>query len=361
MDMHDTQALLRQLRLDDAAVPQPSPATRPEGMRKLYTGGALVALAVLTTLAAQSLFATSSSAPDLPADGNSAIAQAKPGTAGVDALMKPASAPVQAGALDASGYLVASREATVSTKVTGRIMNVLVKEGDTVKAGQAIAQLDDSNARVQLALARTRLKTAGVGLHAKELARDKARSELNRKKALLSAQFISAAEVERATSDLDSATAEVRAAELHIASEKRGVEAAALSVRDLRVDAPFAGVVTARLAQVGEIVAPVSGGGLTRTGIATIMDVDALEAEVEVNENYVSQLRRGQSARLTLGPYPDWQLMGSVLTVVPNVDRGKGTVKVRLAVHEADARAIPNMSVRARFDPIVPSASVSAR
>ena len=361
MDMHDTQALLRQLRLDDAALPPPSPATKPAGMRRLYTGGALVALAVLATLGAQSLFATASSAPDLPANGDKAIAQAKTGTAGLDALTKPAAAPVQAGALDASGYLVASREATVSAKVTGRIMDVLVKEGDTVKAGQAIAQLDDSNARAQLALARTRLETAGVGLHARQLARDQASAELNRKKALLAAQFISAAEVERASSVLQSADAEVRAAELNIASEKRSVEAAALSVRDLRVDAPFAGVVTARLAQVGEIVAPVSGGGLTRTGIATIMDVDALEAEVEVNENYVSQLGRGQRVRLTLGPYPDWQIAGSVLTVVPNVDRGKGTVKVRLAVHDADARAIPNMSVRARFDPVVPGTGASAR
>jgi RND family efflux transporter MFP subunit len=329
----DTRALLRQISRADEA-PAIAPAAPRRWPRAAVAAGALV----LAGLAAGGWWLHGGRGP----------APATP-VAPTEAAVPVAAPPVAPGALEASGYVVARREATVSAKVAGRVAAMLVGEGSRVRANQLIARLDDTNARAQVALAQARLEAARSTLRLRRIAHARAATELARRQALLSERFVSAADVERAGSDAEAAQADVATADLNVRVEERNVEAAELAVRDMRVEAPFDGIVTVRLAQVGEMVAPIAGGGLTRTGIATIVDTSALEAEVDVNENHVGRLRSEQAVTLTLGPYPDWTLQARVLAVVPNVDRGKGTVRVRLALLYADARVFPNMSVRARF------------
>ena len=251
--------------------------------------------------------------------------------------------------LDASGYVVARRSATVASKTIGRVVEVLIEEGQRVETGQIIARLDDSNARAALEQSRAQLAQAKANLEAAKRALDDARPIFARNEQQMKVGVISA-------QTFDAARATYNAAQSDYAVRVRGVEVskAALDVAqrsfdDTIVRAPFGGVITVKAAQAGEIVSPQSAGGFTRTGIGTIVDMESLEVEVDVSENFINRVRPGQRATIKLNAYPDWDIPAEVVAVVPTADRSKATVKVRVGFKQRDERILPEMGARVSF------------
>jgi RND family efflux transporter MFP subunit len=252
--------------------------------------------------------------------------------------------------LDASGYVVARRQATVSSKITGKVIEVRIEEGQQVERDEIIARLDDSNARAAAEQARAQRAQAAANLDAAQVALDNAVPTFRRNEQQFARDVISA-------QDFDAAKASYDAARTNLDVAKRALEVAeavqALADRNLEdtiVRAPFAGIVTVKAAQEGEMVSPVSaGGGFTRTGIGTIVDMDSLEIEVDVSENFINRVRPDQAATVKLNAYPDWDIPAHVIAIIPTADRAKATVKVRLGLGVKDARILPEMGVRVAF------------
>jgi RND family efflux transporter MFP subunit len=251
--------------------------------------------------------------------------------------------------LDASGYVVARRQATVASKSIGRVNEVLIEEGQHVEAGQIVARLDDSNVRAAVEQSRAQLAQSQASLEAARVALADAKPIFERNEQQMKAGVISAQQ-------FDTAKAAYNAARTDFDVRNRAIESAraTLSVQlryldDMTVRAPFAGVVTVKAAQAGEIVSPQSAGGFTRTGIGTIVDMDSLEVEVDVSENFINRVEPGQPATIKLNAYPDWEIPAEVIAVIPTADRSKATVKVRVGFKEKDARVLPDMGARVSF------------
>ena len=224
--------------------------------------------------------------------------------------------------LDASGYVVARRRATVSSKVTGKVMKVFIEEGMYVEEGQLLAQLDDSTMKADLNYSQSQL--------------DEAIRVFNRTKELAKEELASQA-------SLDAARASVEGLEALNAVRKQ-------VVNDMQILAPFSGVVVYKAAQPGEMISPVSaGGGFTNTGICTIVDMDSLEVEVDVNEAFINRVNPGQPVITNLNAYPKWDIPSEVIAIIPTADRNKATVKVRIALLEKDERVLPDMGSRVSF------------
>ncbi|MBS0364793.1 MAG: efflux RND transporter periplasmic adaptor subunit [Proteobacteria bacterium] len=262
----------------------------------------------------------------------------------------PAGAGATASVLDATGYVTARREATVSAQITGTLIQVLIEEGDHVKAGQVLARLDDTSQRATLAQAEAQLQSARALLAQDQAQLAQNRRDLVRAEDLVQSKLVSQQAAEQARTQVDSQSDQV-------ASRTRQIELAAASVRAAQVQldyctvrAPFSGVIIAKAAQVGEIVSPFSaGGGFTRTGIGTIVDMDSLEVEVDVNEAYIGRVQPGQPVESVLNAYPDWKIPSHVIAIIPAADRAKATVKVRIGLDLKDARIVPDMGVRVSF------------
>jgi len=252
--------------------------------------------------------------------------------------------------LNASGYVTARRRATVSSKVTGKVLEVFVEEGQAVRQGQVLARLDDSQSRAALANAE-----AQVGAARKSAAQDQARlheAELNleRRQRLMKEQVVGKAEVDTAQADVDSLKARIAFAQEQIAVAETMVRMRKTELDDMVVRAPFSGIAISKDAQPGEMVSPVSaGGGFTRTGIGTIVDMSSLEIEVDVNESYIGRVKTGQKVEAILDAYPDWRIPAHVITTVPTADRQKATVRVRIGFEALDPRILPDMGVKVSF------------
>ena len=263
--------------------------------------------------------------------------------------------------LNASGYVVARREATVSSKVTGKVMDVLIEEGHSVKAGQILAHLDDSQARASLALAEAQLAASKKSMAEDEARLVDAELTLKRRKALLEEKVVGQSEVDDAQSAVDSTKARIEYARQQIEVAQRQVELQKTNLDDMVVRAPFSGVVISRDAQPGEMISPVSaGGGFTRTGIGTIVDMASLEIEVDVNETYINRVTPNQKVEAVLDAYPDWRIPAHVITTIPSADRQKATVKVRIAFEALDPRILPDMGVKVSFLKDAPPAGQAA-
>jgi len=252
-------------------------------------------------------------------------------------VLPGASAPTAgASRLDATGYVVARRQATVGPKIAGKLRDVLVEEGMRVEAGQIIAHLDDSNALAALNQAKATLEQAETTAADQRPLFE--RSRLQSEKGLVSRDAYDTAKV---TFDQTQTAAAIARAAYAVARQ---------NVDDTVVTAPFPGVVTAKAAQPGEIISPVSAGaGFTRTGIATIVDMGSLEADVDVSENFINRVHPDQRCTVTLNAYPDWHIPGHVIAVVPQADRTKATLPVRVALDARDPRMLPEMGVRVAF------------
>ena len=252
--------------------------------------------------------------------------------------------------LNASGYVVARREATVSSKVTGKVVEVLIEEGMQVEEGQILARLDASNVQTSLDLAEAQLAAAKSALAEIEVRLHEADRELRRVSGLASNRVLSEAELDRATAEANSLRARLAKQATEITVAERQVDLWQQQKADNLIRAPFSGIVVSKNAQPGEMISPVSaGGGFTRTGICTIVDMNSLEIEIDVNESYINRVQPGQPVEATLDAYPEWKIPCKVKAIIPTADRQKATVKVRVAFDQYDPRLLPQMGVKVAF------------
>lgn len=252
--------------------------------------------------------------------------------------------------LDATGYVVARRQATVSSKATGKVLEVLVEEGMSVEEGQLLATLDDSLPRAQLALEESQLAASETALEEIETSIEQARLDFERTQNLAERELASQAELDRNRIALEGLEARLKYAQRQLEIARRGVDLQRLLVEDMEIRAPFAGVVIAKAAQPGEMISPISaGGGFTRTGICTIVDMGSLEVEVDVPEDYINRVRPGQPVTAKLNAYPDLAIPAEVIATIPAADRSKATVRVRIGFKSRDSRILPDMGVRVAF------------
>jgi HlyD family secretion protein len=260
--------------------------------------------------------------------------------------------------LNASGYVTARRQATVSSKVTGKVTDIFVEEGMQVKAGQELARLDASYASRTYALARAEAAAAASALEETRVRIREAQLDYDRAARLAESQISSRADVDRARAQLDAQRARLAAQSDQLATAQRSVDLQSQSVEDTIIRAPFDGIVVSKDAQPGEMISPVSaGGGFTRTGICTIVDMSSLEIEVDVNEAYINRVHPNQRVEAVLDAYPDWRIPAHVITAVPTADRQKATVKVRIAFDQRDQRVLPDMGVKVSFITDEPAAA----
>ena len=263
---------------------------------------------------------------------------------------KPPSAAAANSVLDASGYVTARREATVSSETTGKVVEVLVEEGMVVEEGQVVARLDDTIQRAQADLARAQAQSARAALLETEAQLRSARLERDRLRDLAERRLTSIASLDTAEAAYDALAARLETGRENVKVAERSVELAEDNLAHTIIRAPFSGVVVSKDAQPGEMISPISaGGGFTRTGICTIVDMDSLEIEVDVNEAYIGRVRTGQRVSATLDAYPDWQIPAEVIAIVPTADRQKATVRVRIGFLERDQRILRDMGAKVAF------------
>jgi len=256
----------------------------------------------------------------------------------------------QAAVLNASGYVTARRRATISSKITGKVVEVNVEEGMAVKEGQVLARLDDANPRAALAFAEAQAEAARRNIAENEVRLADARISLGRKMQLVKERVVAQSEVDTSQADVDSIAARIAAAREMVRVAERQVAIQQTDLDNTVIRAPFSGVAITKDAQPGEMVSPVSaGGGFTRTGICTIVDMKSLEIDVDVNESYINRVASGQDVTAVLNAYPDWQIPARVITMVPTADRQKATVLVRIGFKQLDPRILPDMGVKVTF------------
>ena len=252
--------------------------------------------------------------------------------------------------LNASGYVTARRAATVSSKVTGKVVEVLIEEGMKVTEGQVLARLDDTNVKASLAVAQAQSESAKTAVEETRAQLKQAELEFQRTTELAKQRIASQADLDRAESDAKALAARLERQERDVTVAERQVALWRQQMDDLVIRAPFAGIVTTKDAQPGEMISPVSaGGGYTRTGIGTVVDMDSLEIEIDVNESYINRVEPGQPVEATLDAYPDWKIPCKVVAIIPTADRQKSTVKVRVGFDKLDPRILPEMAVKVAF------------
>ncbi len=333
----DKSALLRQLSLDKA---QPEPEGVPTRLVVIFVAISLI-LGVLFSYG----FLPRKTVIDESAV-TSEVLLVEPTVEPTPSSLVPARSAI----LNASGYITARLVATVSAEVLGLIASVDVEEGMSVEAGQVLARLDDSVARVNLDLAQAQVNVLETRLKSLQADLDEAKRVLQRVTTLGTDNFSSEADITRSQAELEkslsamaSTRADIEVAKLRVLQQKE-------QFNNHTIRAPFAGVVTVKNAQPGEIVSPSSaGGGFTRTGICTIVDMNSLEIEVDVNEAFIGRVYSQQKVIANLDAYPDWDIDASVIAIIPTADRAKATVRVRIKLETSDSRILPDMGVKVAF------------
>ncbi|GGI77146.1 hypothetical protein GCM10007973_12550 [Polymorphobacter multimanifer] len=335
--MADVADKLRRLRIDSAAMRRPAAAPEPVPATRRRVPGAAVAAAMMVLAAAGAGFAAGR------AGERSQVAAAPP------VVVAPTpTAPVAS--VVAAGHVVARRQATIAAPVTGRIDHVEVEEGQRIAAGTVIARIDDAAAAAQVDDAAASLRAAHAEIDRLAARRREAAATQLRFDTLDARGFARGADVARAAADVAAIDAELVRARALVDVGAAGLAGARVTLSRMVIRAPFSGVVTRLSAQPGEIISPVSGGGgFTRTGICTIVDMDSLEVEVDVSEAQIAAIRPGQGAAISLDAYPDRPYAGRVLAVVPIADRARATFRVRVGFDRIDARLMPEMAARIAF------------
>ena len=251
--------------------------------------------------------------------------------------------------LNASGYVTARRAATVSSKVTGKVMEVLVEEGMRVEAGQVLARLDSSNVEASMLLSQAQLDSSRNSLEETRANLELSEREFKRTSALSEKSVVSSSDLDRAEAEVKTLRARLARQEKDIIVAERGLTVWKQQLDDMTIRAPFEGIITSKNAQPGEMISPMSSGGFTRTGICTMVDMNSLEIEVDVNENYISRVEPGQPVDAVLDSSPDWHIPAKVIAIIPTADRQKATVKVRIGFSKLDPRILPDMGVKVAF------------
>ncbi len=330
--MNASAELLKELRIDRKS-PPPASGGGSNGGGRRWLWIAIIVVVLLIAAAVAFLFGR---APAVEVETAPAVA------------IQQGSA--SSSVLDASGYVVARRMATVSAKITGKVREVMIEEGMRVEAGQVMATLDPIDADAQRSLYASQLQAARSQVAGLEAQQKQAAAEASRLQALVGQQLVSRSQYDQAVAQRDSLRAQLETAQRNVKVANDQLAIADLGVDNNIVRAPFSGVVTAKAAQPGEIVSPLSaGGGFTRTGIGTIVDMDSLEIEVEVGEAFIGRVQPKMPVEATLNAYPEWKIPGEVIAIIPTADRGKATVKVRVALKVKDPRIVPEMGVRVSF------------
>ena len=336
--MSEQKKLLDTLRIDRSAPPQDTPSALP----KVAAALVLMALAGVGGYWAGSSGKAATAASPAPA-ASAPASTSKPAA-------RPAPPPEDAAVLSASGYITARRMATVASRITGQLTEVVVEEGMRVAAGDVLARLDDRIAKNDLDRAQAEQRAAQAQVDSGKAQLAEAKRVLSRVENLKKTDFSSEATLTEARSTMERLTA-------GLASDRAQVDVATFRVQGAReqldlhvIRAPFAGVVTEKTAQPGEVVSPMSaGGGFTRTGVCTIVDMSSLEIEVDVNESYIGRVSAGQRVTATLDAYPDWEIPARVIAIIPSANREKATVRVRIGLETDDARILPDMGVKVAF------------
>jgi HlyD family secretion protein len=266
------------------------------------------------------------------------------------AIVREVSRQVASTVLNASGYVTARRQATVSSKFTGKVMEVLIEEGMQVEQDQVLARLDDVNVAASVALAEAQLRAARTSVKETRALLEEAEAIHRRTSNLVERKLASEAEMDRARANLQALSAQLDRQQANVEVAQRQLDIYRQQLEDTIIRAPFAGVVVAKNAQPGEMISPVSaGGGFTRTGIGTIVDMSSLEIEIDVNEAYINRVTPGQKIIATLDAYPDWSIPCHVIAIIPTADRQRATVEVRVGFDELDPRILPDMGVKVAF------------
>ncbi len=323
--MADPSESIHQLRIDRSA---PPPAS---GSRKwVIAAFAVAALAVVAWIAIGSA-------------GRAIRVE-------TDVARKPPSVAAASSVLDASGYVVARRQATISSKVTGKVLEVLVEEGMRVEQDQVVARLDDTTQQAQLAVAVAQADSSRAALAEISAQLRNARQERDRLRNLAARGLTSRSSLDSAEAVFDELDARLETGKENVRVAESNVALARDALSNMTIRAPFAGMVVTKNAQPGEMISPISaGGGFTRTGICTIIDNDSLEIEVDVNEAYIQRVTAGQRVSAVLDAYPDWRIPAEVIAIIPTADRQKATVRVRIGFLERDDRILRDMGVKVSF------------
>jgi RND family efflux transporter MFP subunit len=328
----DKSALLRSLSIDRTEGVEPAGGQGPGPA--LLIGGAIACLA----LGFGAGWAVKPAQKAAPADVSAPSASVGPAQT------------IRAGGLTASGYVVARARATIAAEVTGRVVEVRVEEGQAVRKGQVIAVLDASTARADATTAEARAVSSEAGVRAAEAEKVEAERAVARLQSLSKGGFVSDANLKTAQARLDSAVAQLSQARAEANSARSEASRSRVQLSKYEIRAPFSGIVIDKAAQPGEIISPLSaGGGFTRTGICTIVDMDSLEIEVDVNEAYIGRVSAGQEVEAALDAYPDLMLPAKVIATIPTASRDKATVRVRIAFEAKDARILPDMAIKVNF------------
>jgi RND family efflux transporter MFP subunit len=251
--------------------------------------------------------------------------------------------------LNASGYVTTRLEATVSSKITGKVAEILVEEGMKVEKGQILARLDASNVEAGLRLAEAQLAAAKASLAETEPMLRFAKSELERLDSMVTDKAVSKSDRDKAEAEFEFQKARLERQRADVAVAERQVDEWKQQLDDTIIRAPFAGVVTTKDSQPGEMISPMSAGGFTRTGICSLVDMDSLEIEVDVGESFINRVKEGQPVIATLDAYSDWKIPCKVIAIIPTADRQKATVKVRVGFEKLDPRILPQMGVKVAF------------
>jgi len=323
----DQKALLEQLRIGHEQ------REDEDGSRRRWWIGGAIAVVVAAILAGIVFFARG---PRIEVDLATAAA--------------PTTQLGAAAILQATGYVTARREATVSAQITGTLTDVLIEEGEHVQAGQVLARLDDTAQKASVAQAQAQLSAAQALLVQYQAQLEQARRDLKRNEDLVGQHLVSQQALETARTQVETGQAQVESQKKQVELARATVDGAQVQLGYTTIRAPFSGVIVAKAAQKGEIVSPISaGGGFTRTGIGTVVDMDSLEIEVDVNEAYLHRVHPDQPTQAVLDAYPDWTIPSHVIAIIPTADRSKATVKVRIAIDQKDPRILPDMGVRVSF------------
>jgi len=333
----DKSKLLRSLTIDRSA----SEAGRSSRRWLPISAGVVACIIVAFAVFAASEFRTQ--------DGPKETAPTAPSQTPQPQQQQVAPASREAGNLAASGYVVARRKATVAAEITGKVVEIFIDEGMTVTDGQIVARLDSVLAEKDYELAQSRAESADAAIAAITADLQDATRIMSRVQTLSQKNFATEADLTKAQARVGVLAAQLRQAQSQFETAKIDAKRSASVLDKHQIRAPFAGVVIDRSAQPGEMISPMSVGGFTRTGICTIVDMDSIEIEVDVNEAFIGRVAAGGAVNAVLDAYPDWTIPASVIAIVPTANREKATVKVRIRFEQKDPRILPDMAVKVNF------------
>ena len=335
----DKAKLLRSLAIDRGASDAPRTGLRRFPVLVALGGGAVAVLIIAAILLPQlhvdRLVDPVASQPSVPSPSQAPAASAEPR---------------RAGSLAASGYVVARRKATVAAEITGKVVAVLVEEGMIVKEGQELARLDSVLAEKDLALAKSRAESAEAAIAVITADLEDAMRIVTRARTLSQRNVMSEADLTKAEARAGVLSAQLRQYQAQHETARLDAQRNAAVLEKHQIRAPFDGVVVDKSAQPGEMISPLSaGGGFTRTGICTVVDMDSIEIEVDVNEAFIGRVGAGGAVNAVLDAYPDWTIPAYVIAIVPTANREKATVRVRIGFRQKDPRILPDMAVKVTF------------